>query len=71
MEEHEKRCFHNPAKKACITCANFESYEDNNGMRHEPQNLHTWRHTECLASDEIDISEKLRSDCRHYVRKFT
>jgi hypothetical protein len=24
MEFHEARCFHNPARRACQTCANFD-----------------------------------------------
>lgn len=71
MVSHEKRCFHNPEMRACATCANFESFEDSNGMEHEPQNLHWWRHTECLADDEIDLSEKLKHDCDLYECKAT
>lgn len=69
VELHEKTCFNNPIRRACITCANFESYQDSNGMEHEPQNLDTWRHTACLASDNIDISEKLNHDCKEWVKK--
>ena len=61
MEGHEAKCFHNPKRRACITCAHFESYLDSNGMEDDPAFLQTWRHTECNA--EIDISEKLRHDC--------
>jgi len=69
MVQHEELCFHNPARRACISCRYFESYDDSNGMEHEPQNLHTWRHTECLASEDIDISEKLTHNCDLYVQK--
>ena len=69
MEAHEVICFYNPERKACVSCANFETFEDSNGMEHEPQNLQTWRHTECLASEDFDISEKLRHDCESYVNK--
>lgn len=66
MLAHESRCFHNPERRACISCKNFESFQDSNGMEHEPSNLHIWWHTECLASEHIDISEKLRHDCGNY-----
>jgi len=63
MERHEKRCFHNIDRKACITCDNFNSYHDSNGMEANPQYLHVFIVATCLADEDIDLSEKLRADC--------
>jgi hypothetical protein len=67
MERHEKNCFRNPAKNACMSCAHFNSYMDSNGMELEPQNLHTFRVNECYQ--ELDIQDKLKFNCeKHKVK---
>ena len=68
MIKHELTCFHNPERKACITCAHLESYVDSNGMEDEPNCLETWRHAECLI-DCADISEKLTHNCEYHQPK--
>lgn len=69
MERHDKNCFHNPDRKACITCEHFCSYHDSNGMESEPQYLHKFIVRECLASDGFDLNEKLRADCPSWMVK--
>jgi len=69
MEAHEVICFYNPERKACVSCDNFESFNDSNGMEHDRRFLETWRQNQCLAIEDIDLNEKLRHDCESYVNK--
>ena len=69
MEEHESRCFSNPERKACRTCAHFESYHDSNGMEHDPAFLHEFFVQICHSKEEIDLSEKLRADCPFWSKQ--
>ena len=62
IEEHEKRCWRNPERRACVSCDNFSKYDDDNGMGGTPY-LQTWRVSECAADGNIDLSEKLRHNC--------
>ena len=63
MEKHEKKCFYNTYRKACVTCNHFESYIESNGMEHEPQYLHEFIIRICHADEDINLDEKLRFDC--------
>jgi hypothetical protein len=65
MESHESRCFHNPDKRACATCAYFEKGSDNNGM--EGRYREEWSYMHCGAIDEG--LEKLTSNCELHKLK--
>jgi len=63
MEAHEAKCFFNPQTQSCATCSHYESYLDSNGMESEPSFLQRWIHKECKADENIDLSEKLKTNC--------
>ena len=71
MARHERTCFHNPAMRACQTCAKYSSVVDSNGMEHDPECLHTWRAVEC--ADGIQISGEsgigLQNKCASWFPK--
>lgn len=62
MEFHEARCFRNPARKACQTCANFKTDWDDDGY---PAHMggRSWKIRYCEADNKIDLADKLHSDC--------
>ena len=65
MERHEDRCWQNPARMACASCANFVKERDGNGMDGTPYN-ETWTNVFCLADENIifgDDGKQLRHDC--------
>lgn len=59
MIDHETRCFHNPEKKACVTCAHFERELDDNGA--EDAYKQSWVNLLCNAK-EISL-DKLQNNC--------
>lgn len=59
MIDHESRCFHNPEKKACVTCVYFERERDDNGM--EGQYKDEWVNLICNANDTT--LDKLQNGC--------
>ena len=52
MAEHETRCFHNPARKACVTCVNFEPATGRDDDYEAPG----W-------AVGYEVHEKLKHDC--------
>ena len=60
MISHESRCFHNPTKRACITCKHFERIHDSNGMEGSSY-LEEWVDLICRAKDEC--MDKLQNNC--------
>ncbi len=59
MIDHESRCFHNPEKKACVTCVHFEREQDDNGM--EDAYKHSWFNLLCNAKEEN--LDRLQNNC--------
>lgn len=70
MIDHESRCFHNPEKKACITCAHFEKEQDGNGMDGTPYNQE-WVNLLCHAGVNNPESEEFifTSNCQSHKPK--
>jgi hypothetical protein len=66
MEDHESRCFHNPDKRACITCKHFERQFDSNGME-GTQYLEEWVELICHATYEC--MDKLKNNCQLHEAK--
>ena len=54
MAEHEARCFHNPARKACVTCVHFEPATGG-------PDIEDYEAPGCDAGYEVH--EKLKHDC--------
>ncbi len=65
MADHESRCFHNPEKKACVTCEHFEQERDDNGA--DGPYFNSWVNLFCHAKDETLI--KLQNNCELYEPK--
>tara|TARA_R110000787_G_scaffold140618_2_gene254145 strand:- start:513 stop:788 length:276 start_codon:yes stop_codon:yes gene_type:complete len=65
MTDHESRCFHNPEKKACVTCAHFELEQDDNGM--QGSCYHSWNIPTCNATGEH--LDKLKNNCELHELK--
>ena len=63
--EHESRCFHNPEKKACVTCVYFEREQDDNGA--EGAYNQSWVNLLCNAKEEC--IDKLQSNCELHKPK--
>ena len=65
MEEHEARCYHNPLRRACQSCANFTHemltvYNPDHGG--DPGSTdYDVKVNYCAA--EIDITKTLQCDC--------
>lgn len=59
MIDHESRCFHNPVKKACVTCIYFEREQDDNGA--EGVYYNSWVNLMCNAKDEC--MDELQNNC--------
>ena len=66
MIDHESRCFHNPEKKACVTCIYFEKQADDNGA--EGVYYQHWDNLMCNAKDEC--MSKLQNNCESHKNKF-
>ena len=60
MTDHESRCFHNPEKKACVTCFYFEKEADGDHTQ-------DWVNLICKAKDEQ--LNKLQNNCELYEPK--
>lgn len=58
---HEKRCYHNPITKSCVSCAFFQKalYPKAPG--------HSIEFSVCLKNE--DISQKLKFSCIHHMYK--
>jgi hypothetical protein len=65
MIDHESRCFHNPEKKACVTCIYFEREHDDNGV--EGAYYNAWINLMCNAKDEC--MTKLQNNCELHKSK--
>jgi hypothetical protein len=57
IENHEKRCFWNPVRRACASCKNNETSTDYDEIRF-------W----CSAF-EVDLEKNLKYDCERWVQK--
>ena len=66
MIDHESRCFHNPEKRACVTCVHFDREKDGNGMEGTSQN-EEWVNLVCHATD--DYLAKLQNNCKLHEPK--
>lgn len=67
MIDHESRCFHNPSKKACVTCIHFEREDDDNGA--EGAYNQSWVNLLCNAK-EVCL-DKLQNNCELHEAKQT
>ena len=65
MVDHESRCFHNPEKKACVTCVHFEKEHDNNGV--EGAYFNSWVNLLCHAKEEP--LTKMQNNCELHQAK--
>ena len=65
MIDHESRCFHNPEKKACVTCVHFELEQDDNGM--DGSYFDSWAVPTCNAKEEH--LAKLQNNCELHQTK--
>lgn len=69
MEAHEGRCFHNPIRKACQSCANFQTEPETIYVPHFDREVGdldietTVRY--CAAG--IDIEKTLHCDCQKWT----
>lgn len=64
MRRHEKKCFWNPANKACASCGNNEHYSDDDGYR-------SWEGRWCVALEFDIFTDKYngRSKCPRWTSK--
>lgn len=62
MIDHESRCFHNPEKKACITCKHFEREKDNNGLQYGNPHRQEWVNLLCNYSYTLSMY-KMKNNC--------
>ena len=61
MVKHEERCFHNPARRACASCAHFEGWDTVNCG---DGNLHNY----VLCTPKA-FPDKMQHDCDAYQPK--
>jgi hypothetical protein len=69
MEAHEQRCFHNPAQRACQTCANFKVGDNTVYVPHFIHEVGDCDIEEKFhyCEVEIDIEKSLKHHCPHWV----
>ena len=67
MEIHEARCFHNPARRACQTCANYAMDSETVYTPHhggDPGSAdYEIEMPYCEADETIDLTTGPRCDC--------
>jgi len=69
MEKHETRCFHNPNQKACATCKHLTTDYEEEYMGHQfGDAVFGQPHKVRYCEKEIDLSERLQSNCPQWER---
>ena len=72
-ENHEKICFYNPARQACVTCKHLATDYNTVYNPHHNGNPGSTDYEEtiryCEANEKINLSERLRADCLLWTGK--
>ena len=65
VEEHEKHCFYNPVRRACVTCGNFiKSVREHGGGDEEGHGYFPYYEPQCCAvREDVELDKKLQHDC--------
>lgn len=73
MVAHELRCFHNPDRRACQTCANYGRYSHtvynrDHGGNPGSTDYDVWRRY-CEADETMNPANGLRCDCQRWAKR--